>query len=213
MNAITLPNAGLVLGRLGWPGLTGLLMAALAGVGAWQWLPAWRAAADEDEAQVAHLRRQLQQQSPTRPRPSPRGRADKAAGDSVRASGTGASAPEVVTPALARETWARAWAALPTREDAVARQAAVLSQAAERGVSVPTVQYRGAPLSALPLVWRQQMVLPVEGPYPALRDWLGAVLRDRAVSLDALDVVRADPMGEQVKARVALSVWWRQEAR
>lgn len=189
------------LARLGWPGLVGLLMGAVGGWGAWQALPAWRASVDEDEAQVLHLRRQLQRQAPQ----------GTGAGGARPSAVAQAPKPDEITPALVRDTWARAWAALPTRADSVARQSAVLSLAGERGVAVPTVQYRGGALNALPSVWRQQMVLPVEAPYPALRAWLGAVLQDRAISLDALDVVRADPMGEQVKARVALSVWWRQE--
>lgn len=196
-------DARAVLAWLGWPGLVGLLMGAAGAWGAWQVLPAWLASVDEDEAQVMHLRRQLHHQ------------ASLAAGVNAAqpSSEPQVPKPDEVTPALVRDTWARAWAALPTGADAVARQGTVLSLAGERGVAVPTVQYRGGALSALPSVWRQQMVLPVEASYPALRAWLGAVLQDRAISLDALEVVRADPMGEQVKARVALSVWWRQEAR
>lgn len=168
-------------------------------------LPAWRTAVEDDEAQVLHLRRQLQQQS------EGHARADAAA--QARSSAEAKPLPDELTPTLVRDTWARSWAALPTPEAAVSRQSAVLAQAAQQGVSVPSVQYRGGALPALPSVWRQQMVLPVEASYPALRAWLGSVLQDRAVSLDALDVTRADPMGEQVKARVALSVWWRQEVR
>lgn len=188
-----------VLGQLGWPGLTGLLMLAVTAWGAWQVLPASQASLEDDEAQIVHLRRQLlalSQAAEARQRPQ---QARQPVADEA-------------TPALVRDTWARTWAALPTRADAVARQGAVLAQAGTLGVVVPTVQYRGAVLNTLPSVWRQQMVLPVEAPYPALRSWLGAVLQDRAVSLDALDVVRTDPMGDQVKARVALSVWWREGA-
>lgn len=203
MTKMPMPDLRTVLAGLGWPGITGLLMGAIGAWGAAQMLPAWRASVDEDEAQVAHLRHQLQQQT----------KAHARADASTKASKAEVPVPDEITPPLVRETWSRTWAALPTGADAVARQSAVLSQATERGVAVPNVQYRGAALSTLPSVWRQQMVLPVEAPYPALRAWLGAVLQDRAVSLDALDVVRADPMGEQVKARVALSVWWRQEAR
>ena len=203
MSRMTKLDAKVLLARLGWPGLVGLLMGAAGTWGAWQVLPAWRASVDEDEAQVTHLRRQLQRQA-----------LPSAGADAARAGAEPkVTKPDEITPALVRDTWSRTWAALPTRFDAVARQGAVLSLAGERGVAVPTVQYRGGPLNALPSVWRQQMVLPVEAPYPALRAWLGAVLQDRAISLDALEVVRADPMGEQVKARIALSVWWRQEAR
>lgn len=194
-----------VLNRLGWPGLVGVLMGAVGAWGAWQVLPAWRIAAEEDEAQVLHLRRQLQQQAE-------RG-APMSAGAQARSPAAAASVPDEATPALVHDSWARSWASLPTPADAVERQSAVMAQAVGLGVSVASVQYRGGALSSLPSVWRQQMVLPVEATYPALRAWLGGVLQDRAVSLDSLDVVRADPMGDQVKARVALSVWWRQEAR
>ena len=204
MNAFNGPHIHALLARLGWPGLVGLLMGAVGAWGAWQAVPAWQAAVEEDEAQVLHLRHQLQQQAD--------GLARSDAATRSRSSAVAQPVPDDVTPALVRDTWARSWAALPMPADAVARQGAVLAQAAQRGVSVPSVQYRGGALTALPSVWRQQMVLPVEASYPALRAWLGAVLQDRAVSLDALDVVRADPMGEQVKARVSLSVWWRQEA-
>ena len=203
MSRMTKQGVQVFLARLGWPGLVGLLMGAAGAWGGWQVLPAWRASVDEDEAQVVHLRRQLQRQVP---------QGNEASAARVSAE-PNPPKPDEITPALVRDTWSRTWAALPKRADAVARQATVLALAGERGVAVPTVQYRGGALSTLPSVWRQQMVLPVEAPYPALRAWLGAVLQDRAVSLDALEVVRADPMGEQVKARVALSVWWRQEAR
>lgn len=195
----TMARLQAVLGQLGWPGLTGLLMLAVTAWGVWQVLPASQASLEDDEAQVVHLRRQLLVLS-------------QAAEARQRPQQARLPVEDETTPALVRDTWARAWAALPTRADAVARQGAVLAQAGTLGVVVPTVQYRGAALNTLPSVWRQQMVLPVEAPYPALRSWLGAVLQDRAVSLDALDVVRTDPMGDQVKARVALSVWWREGA-
>ena len=156
-------------------------------------------ALDEDEAQALHLRGQLQ--------------SGAAALTSAKADVRSAPVLDELTPALLRDTWGRTWASLPPKVDAVARQGVVLSQAGTLGVTVPTVQYRGGALASLPSVWRQQMILPVEASYPALRAWLGTVLQDKAISLDALDVVRADPMSDQVKARVALSVWWREEAR
>lgn len=199
MKADTLQHLRTWLDKLGWPGLVGLLMLGIAAWASWQVMPAMQAELDESEAQALHLRGQLQ-----------------SAAKALAASREPVSRIPVIdelTPALLRDTWGRTWASLPPKADAVARQGAVLSQAGTLGVTVPTVQYRGGALVSLPSVWRQQMVLPVEASYPALRAWLGAVLQDKAISLDALDVVRADPMSDQIKARVALSVWWREEAR
>lgn len=199
MKADTMAQLQGWLARLGWPGLTGLLMLGIALLGHWQVMPEMQAALDEDEAQALHLRGQLQ--------------SGAAALMSAKASVRSAPVADELTPALLRDTWGRTWASLPPRAEAVARQGAVLTQASTLGVVVPTVQYRGGALPSLPSVWRQQMVLPVEASYPALRAWLGAVLQDKAISLDALDVVRSDPMNDQVKARVALSVWWREDVR
>jgi hypothetical protein len=199
MKAVQLQQLRTWLDSLGWPGLVGLLMLGIAAWAAWQVMPAMRADLDESEVQALHLRGHLL--------------AGAKALAVSKASVSSAPVIDELTPALLRDTWGRTWASLPPKADAVARQGVVLSQASTLGVTVPTVQYRGGALTSLPSVWRQQMVLPVEASYPALRAWLGAVLQDKAISLDALDVVRSDPMSDQVKARVALSVWWREEAR
>jgi len=60
-------------------------------------------------------------------------------------------------------------------------------------------------------LWRQRMVMPVQTSYPALRTWVAALLRQPALSIDALDIQRADPMSDQVKAQVTVSLWWRQD--
>jgi hypothetical protein len=199
MKAAKLQQMRSWLDKLGWPGLVGLLMLGIAVWTSWQVMPAMQAELDESEAQALHLRGQLQ--------------SGAQALASSKAPVGRAPAIDELTPALLRDTWGRTWASLPPKADAVARQGAVLAQASTLGVTVPTVQYRGGALTSLPSVWRQQMVLPVEASYPALRAWLGTVLQDKSISLDALDVVRADPMSDQIKARVALSVWWREEVR
>ena len=97
MNRLAMPDVRPVLARLGWPGLTGLLLGTVGAWGALQLLPAWRADVDEDEAQVTHLRRQLQQQSS--------GQAKARASTLAAANATAVSSRDEITPALVRDTW------------------------------------------------------------------------------------------------------------
>ena len=93
----------------------------------------------------------------------------------------------------------------------------VLSAAADRGLAVSAVQYRGTPEAwSLPAVqegqvlWRQRLAMPVEGRYPALHAWLAHLLAQRALALDALQIERQEPGSDRVKARVEISLYWRQ---
>ena len=183
--------------RMGLPGWLGLGLCAISLWAVLDWLPLEREALAEQQEQVAHTRRQLQSQTPTAP-------GDRVAGD---------AAGEAAALAEAGQAWARVWGGLPARARATELQAAVLASARQHGVAVASVQYSGAPARGLPSLWRQQLVLPVEAGYPALRAWLGVLLSEPALSLDALEISRADPMADAVKARVAVSLWWREEPR
>lgn len=205
-------NALLWLKRLGWPGLVGL--ACLLGV-AWlerAWLPAQQEQVQRTESDARRLRHELQ------------ARADAAA---ASASAASAAAGGVDPRAGPRAVWAVLWEGLPDAAARLALQRGVLQSAADAGIALGSVQLRGefenwldkapapsgnpgSPGSAQGL-WRQRMVLPVQTSYPALRTWIDALLRQPALSIDALDIQRADPMSDQVKAQVSVSLWWRQD--
>ncbi len=84
-----------------------------------------------------------------------------------------------------------------------------MASARERGLALTTVQFNGAAQGTTGL-WRQRLVLPVEGRYADVRSWLGQLLGEPALSLDALDIQRTDVMSDTVKAKVSVSLWWRQ---
>jgi hypothetical protein len=90
---------------------------------------------------------------------------------------------------------------------------------AARGSSAPAVAAASAAASAtsdaaMPQgLWRQRLTMPVEGNYPAIRIWLHSLLKQPALSLDALDIQRPEVMSDQVKGQVSVSLWWRQARR
>lgn len=176
----------------GVPGLMGLTLGAVALWGWLAWLPQVQVDLADQQDQVAHLRQQL----------TSAGQASVSLG-SAQGMAPGLSAEE------ADDLWRRLWASLPDATSAVALQGDLLAAAASSGAAVQAVQYRGAAMKGLPGLWRQQLVIPMELPYPALRTWLGWLLQQPAVSVDAVDIARSDPMGEVVRARVQISVWWR----
>jgi hypothetical protein len=175
--------------RLGLAGGLGLLMLGVAGWLLSTWLPGQRQAVDELGSQARRARHALLAQ----------------ASDPAASQAQVISSPE--------QAWQTLWQGLPSAEQRVPLQTAVLRAAQDHGLTISSVQYRGArvPWSAQAgaVLWRQRMVMPVEGPYPAVRAWLASMLTEPALSLDELDVQRTDVMGEQVKARVAVSLWWR----
>lgn len=112
------------------------------------------------------------------------------------------------------QAWQTLWQALPLAEQRVALQAEVLSSAQARGLQVQAVQYKGQrqawAVREGSALWRQRMMMPVEGRYPAVRAWLAHLLTEPALSLDELDIQRPDANSDQVKVRVGVSLWWRQ---
>lgn len=115
-----------------------------------------------------------------------------------------------------RTLWSGLWQDLPDASQRLNLQSAVLRSAQDAGVPLAGVQLRGEAVTwvgsgTAPGLWRQRLSLPVQTSYPALRTWLSLLLREPALSVDALDIQRSDPMSDQVKAQVMVSLWWRQD--
>ncbi len=186
--------------RLGWPGLVGVL--ALAGMGWVQsaWLPQQREQVQQTESDGRRLRHELQ------------ARAEEA----QAAAQAAANAAQRIDPkAGAREVWAVLWSGLPDASERLALQGGVFSTAQQAGIMLASVQMHGEFTPLLDKtqqqgLWRQRMALPMQTSYPALRAWLEALLRQPALSIDSLNIQRTDPMSDQVKAQVVVSLWWRQ---
>jgi len=184
---------------LGWPGWMGLLMLAMAAALQWAWLPALQAEHEEATTQVEHQRKQLKQLSQRLAQAD----VGKAAGPDAQAS-TRSPLPE-----SAEQAWALLWPLLPERRQMLARQTAILKSAELQGIKMESVQFQGAPLKALPQVWRQQISLPVQAPYAALATWLVQLRSLQGLSIDTLEISRDDVMSDQVKGRVGVSIWMR----
>lgn len=170
--------------RLGLPGVLGLAMLAASGWVHWVWLPAHQAQADTQASRARQLRHELL--------------ATDAKGSK------GAEAP-VLTPDAA---WQSLWLQLPEADRRAALQSQVLTSARDRGLKLAAVQFKGGPEGPTGL-WRQRLTMPVEGRYSDIRAWLSLLLSEPALSLDTLDLQRTDVMGDVVKARVSVSLWWR----
>lgn len=183
-----------MLKRLGLAGGMGLVL--LSGA-AWvhvSWLPVQQEAVDKLASQARRMRHELQTVS---------GAADK-----------GDHAAEIQSPVAA---WDALWLGLPSADQRVALQASVLAAARDQGVMVSGVQYQGsrAPWSARDgaVLWRQRMVMPVSGSYPALKAWMAQMLKEPALSIDEVSMQRSDPAVDQLQARVAVSLWWRRPVK
>lgn len=169
------------LAQLGLAGIAGLLM--LGGV-AWvsqTWLPAQRAQIDDIGSQARRVRHEMQ--TPVEV----------------------ASSPD--------QAWQTLWQGLPQADQSVALQSAVLSAAKDHGLMVSAVQYDGSRMAWSAheghALWRQRMVMPLEGRYPDVQAWLMQILKEPALSIDKLSIERGDAMSDHVKANVSVSLWWR----
>jgi hypothetical protein len=184
-----------LLKRVGIVGLTGLSLLAACAWGRFAWLPARQHQIDDLGSQVRHARHEL-------------------LASSQAANGADVS---VKTVSSADQAWQVLWDGLPDADKRVSLQSMVLGSARAGGLQVSTVQYQGsrAAWSAQggKVLWRQRMEMPVEGSYPALRQWLATLLKEPALAIDAVDIQRNDVMSEQVKGRVVLSLWWRKPER
>lgn len=169
------------LKRLGLPGLLGLVLIAGVAWVHWAWLPRQRMQSDDLASKARQLRHEL-----------------------LAVAGQG-PAQIVLTPDAA---WQAVWQRLPPATQRTALQAEVLASAKAHGLTLAAVQFKGSPEGPAGL-WRQRVVVPVEGTYADLRAWLGLLLGQPALSLDALDIQRSEVMSDRVKARVSVSLWWR----
>lgn len=192
------------LQRLGLPGVMG---AVLLGGALWveqAWLPEQQARIDALGSDARRLRHELQQAQ---------------AAASAAQAGPGQLARQPASPEAA---WSALWAGLPDASQRLALQREVLQSAQAAGLQVPTVQYQGqlepwlkepaTPARSGPEatgLWRQRMSMPVTGSYVAVRAWLARLLREPALSLDALDIQRSDVNSDQVRVQVNVSLWWR----
>lgn len=174
------------LKRVGLAGVLGWLMLAGAAWTARVWLPQQRTQVEELGSQARRTRHEMQAQAQHSPVQLIR-------------------SPD--------QAWQTLWQALPVADKRVDLQASVLSAAKDQGLSISAVQYQGSrmPWSAHEgaVLWRQRMVMPVDGTYPAVRSWLAQLLKEPALSVDSVDIDRSDVMSDQVKARVSVSLWWR----
>lgn len=179
------------LKQMGLAGLMGAVLLGLAAWAHWAWLPAQQDALDKLGSQARRMRHELQAEV-----------------NGVETSG-GSAAP-IQSPEAA---WDALWQGLPMATQRVALQGMVLAAAHDQGVSVSSVQYLGsrAPWSVRDgaVLWRQRMVMPVSGSYPALKAWMAQLLKEPALSIDDLAMQRTDPASDQLQARVTVSLWWR----
>jgi hypothetical protein len=175
-------RASTVVNRLGLPGLLGTLLLGAAAWCQWGWLPPQREQVEAQASKARQLRHELLKSGPE--------------------AGGSASA---LTPA---EAWQTLWQKMPEATQRTPLQSTVMASARERGLILTTVQFNGAAQGTTGL-WRQRLILPVEGRYMDVRSWLGQLLSEPALSLDALDIQRTDVMSDTVKAKVSVSLWWR----
>lgn len=176
-------TASIFLKRLGLPGLLGTLLLAGAAWCQWDWLPRQHEQADVQASKARQFRHEL-----------------------LKAGQAAEGPASALTPAQA---WQTLWQSLPDAAQRTPLQSSVMASARERGLVLTTVQFNGAAQGTTGL-WRQRLVLPVEGRYADVRSWLGQLLGEPALSLDALDIQRTDVMSDTVKAKVSVSLWWRQ---
>lgn len=178
------------LKQLGLVGIMGLSLLTAAGWAQWRWVPEQQAALDKLASQARHLRHDLQQ-----------------------AATLSHSTERNVRVRSPEAAWDALWQGLPDADQRVHLQSAVLSAARVHGIAVSGVQYQGArqPWSEREgqVLWRQRMVMPASGSYPAVKAWFAAMLKEPALSIDEVALQRGDLASDQVQVRVAVSLWWR----
>ncbi|MFN3885399.1 MAG: hypothetical protein ACK4MG_00435 [Aquabacterium sp.] len=181
---------------LGLPGCLGLLLLGGVAWAEWHLLPAWHGEAEQAAEQTVALRRKLHVLT-----------------EPTVAAASASAASGVAPPSEPEAAWSLLWQALPTEAQRAALQNQVLQAATRQGLEIDAVQYRGerVPLSSDgDGLWRQRMVMPVQGPYPAVRRWLTEIERLPSAGVDALSLERKDPGTDEVQAQVSVSLWWRQ---
>lgn len=111
--------------------------------------------------------------------------------------------------------WQDLWNSLPPASERRALQAQVWRHAQAVGVPLTSMQSQAQREDWVPIVtdghglWRQRMQFPVQAPYADLRAWVQALQQVPGLSIDGIDLQRADPRSDEVKAQIRLSLWWR----
>ncbi|WP_374592282.1 hypothetical protein [Aquabacterium sp.] len=172
--------------QLGLPGGVGVALLLLAAWGEWGALPAWHRQIDQANAEARRIRQTVQQQ-----------------GGGVVAEVT----PEQAVSAL--------MARLPTAAQRSGVIAGLLQAAKAQQLTIDSLQLHqtderveGGPEARGTGVSRQQIDVPLKGRYAQIRAWLVALLQEQpALSLDSLQLKRADAQTDLLDARVSLSLW------
>jgi len=98
-------------------------------------------------------------------------------------------------------------AAFPASQERHRRITNLMLLASGLGLKPRRSDVRTVPETALGLT-RVRVVLPLSGPYPALRRFIDQALReDPALSLDLLRLERSDPQAGELKAELQWSLW------
>jgi Type II secretion system (T2SS), protein M subtype b len=190
--------------RLGMVGALGLALLGLAAWAQWVWLPRQQADLAQWASQARGLRHALLADSAAASGPS---------GASGQTGPSGRAQPDFTRP---DQAWQIVWAGLPRSDRRMAMQAAVLQAARAQGLQLTQVQYQGQQEAWArqggDILWRQRMTMPVQGSQPAVKAWLQALLREPALSVDALGIQRDNASSDAVAAQLSVSLWWRQPA-
>jgi Type II secretion system (T2SS), protein M subtype b len=181
------------LRRMGLVGALGLGMLGVSAWAQWVWLPRQLNAVELQASQARGLRHSL-------------------LADSAGAAGPSDLAPPDIT--RPDQAWQAVWVALPRSDRRTAMQSAVLQAARAQGLQLARVQYQGQreawSAQGGEALWRQRMTMPVQGRPAAIQAWLQALLREPALSVDALHMQRDSAGSDVVTAQLSVSLWWRQ---
>lgn len=168
--------------QLGLPGAVGVLLLVLAAWGQWVSLPALQREVARTTQEAQRVRQAV-----------PRGAA---------AAALQLTPEQAVAALLAR---------LPTPAQRSGVLAGILQAAREQNLAIDTLQLHQSDAGADGAdagVSRQQIDVPLKGSYAQIRAWLVRLLQEQpALSLDALQLKRADAQTDQLDARISLSLW------